>query len=385
LGEAEYVSAFLMDPVDPDLAFDNFIRCKGNAFALDLAQTVATKPPIKLPYNPLYLYGDVGLGKTHLLSAIANKSKDKSVLLVNTSDLEAEFEKAKAHQSRAELRQWLVAADILLVDDIQLCEEREELQRDVFSILNHMTRARRWVVISSDVPPNHLAGIESRLLSRLSGGVIVSLQMGDRNEQNDFVRRLVGDRDIETDVVEYMADNFGDNFRQLKSAVTQLTTRADWDGSPLSMELAFSVAESLGLAPAPESTDVPEVTEAPQEEPVEAPSPAPTEIEEEAVEEVPEEAPAEAADAGPPEPEAPPAEIAAPDGPGTAEAKRFKEMLAGAQSEEEQALALQIALGERIRQLRKEGGDPNAIQRLEHALELVRAGKMGEAVRSLGS
>ena len=111
------------------------------------------------------------------------RRQDKEVLLVNTADLETELERAERLKSRAELREWLASAEILLVDDIQLCEGRENLQRDLFSVLNHMTKTPRWVVISSDVPPTHLAGMESRLLSRLRGGVIVSLQMGDRNER----------------------------------------------------------------------------------------------------------------------------------------------------------------------------------------------------------
>ena len=118
---------------------------------MELARTVAFKSPSQLPYNPLYLYGDVGLGKTHLLSAIVNAAEDKEVLLFNTSDLETELERAERLQSRAELREWLTSVEILLVDDIQLCEGREDLQRDIFSVLNHMIKAHRWVVISSDV------------------------------------------------------------------------------------------------------------------------------------------------------------------------------------------------------------------------------------------
>jgi chromosomal replication initiator protein len=114
------------DPPDPNLTFDNYVVTKGNSFAVELAGTVASKSPSQLPYNPLYLYGDVGLGKTHLLSAIANAAEDKEVLLLNTADLETELERAERLKSRAELREWLTSVEILLVDDIQLCEGRED-------------------------------------------------------------------------------------------------------------------------------------------------------------------------------------------------------------------------------------------------------------------
>jgi len=194
LGFFESQSAFLNDPPDPDLTFDNFVVCKGNSFALELAHTVVTKSSSRSPYNPLYIYGDIGLGKTHLLSAIANAAEDKRVLLLNVSDFETEVERANRLCKRAELRDWLYSAEILLLDDIQLCESREDVQRDLFAVLNYMMRTRRWVVITSDVPPTRLAGVESRLLSRLGAGVIVSLHMGDRIERRAFVESFLDER-----------------------------------------------------------------------------------------------------------------------------------------------------------------------------------------------
>ncbi len=342
LGKYESRSGFINDPPDSALTFENYVVCRGNSFAVELAKTVAHKSPSRLPYNPLYFYGNIGLGKTHLLSAIANAATDKEVLLVNTADLEIELERAERLKSRAELREWLASAEILLVDDIQLCEGRENLQRDLFSVLNHMTVAQRWVVISSDAPPTHLAGVESRLLSRLRGGVIVSLQMGDRTERLELIRHFLDERPAPEDVVGYLADNITDNVRRLKGAVAQLLALHEGTQTPLSIDLAQAVAplpKVMSMSP-----------------------PAPARV---------------SAISGDACPQTPPVI--------DSRASRFKEMLAGAESEEEQSLALQIAVGERVRQLRNGTGDPKVIQQLEQALDLLRKGKLDEAVQCLST
>ncbi len=340
LGKYESRTALMNDPPDPNMTFENYVVCKGNSFAVELARTVASKSPSQLPYNPLYFYGDIGLGKTHLLSAIANAAEDKEVLLLNTADLETELERAERLKTRAELREWLVSVEILLVDDIQLCEGREELQRDIFSVLNHMTRAHRWVVISSDVPPTRLAGVESRLLSRLGGGVIVSLQMGDKSERRDLIRHFLDDRSMPEDVVDYLAESISDNVRRLKAAVAQLFTLGDGTTDPVDIDMARALV--------PEAEDFRK-----SDEPFARPS-------------------VHNGSAVPQPPVKP-----------QSKANRFKEMLATANSEEEQILALQIALGERIRELRSEGGNEESIRRLERALDLLRDGDMEEAIRCI--
>lgn len=372
LGRSEYRSAIINDPPDPALTFESYVVCKGNSFAVELARIVAHNSASRLPYNPLYIYGDIGLGKTHLLSAIANEAKGKDVLLVNTADLEIELERAERLKSRAELREWLMSPEILLVDDIQLCEGREAVQRDLFSILNHMTSSQRWVVISSDVPPTRLAGVESRLLSRLRGGVIVSLQMGDKDERRNLIKSFLDDRPMPEDVVDYLADHITDDVRRLRAAVSQLVTLHEGEQLPFTIDMATAVvplpqevnASKKTAEPAlmePDTvkpqvrTDVPQV---PTHEPQ-----GPTDI-----------------DIRVGQFEDMLAGVESKDRDASA-IVLLKKMLASAQSEEEQSLALQIAVGERIRQLRNEKGDAKAIQRLEQALNLLREGRMEEAIR----
>ena len=242
LGEYGHLYPLLSAMPDQSMTFANFVRLRGNAFALELAQIVVAKTPVQLPYNPLYIYGEVGLGKTHLLSAIANEAAGRRVLMINTVDLAAEFVRAKRTDSQAELREWLVSMEILLVDDIQLCEGNEDLQLELFSMLNHMTGAGRWVVISSDVYPTKLVGVELRLLSRLRGGVIVGLQMADWTERLEILRHFLGDRNLPDDVLEYLAKNIADNVRQLKAAVLQLLAMEGTADSGITLDMARAVA-----------------------------------------------------------------------------------------------------------------------------------------------
>lgn len=340
LGEPSLFHPLLSTTPDPTMTFSEFVRCKGNAFAVDLARIVATKSPLNLPYNPLYIYADVGLGKTHLLSAIANEAKDRVTLLANTADLVAECERASRFHSAAELREWLISSEILLLDDVQLCEAREELQLELFSILNHMTRSGRWLVISSDVPPNHLEGVESRLLSRLGGGVIVSLQMGDRAERIEMLRHFLQERIVPEDVLDYLAESVTDNVRQLKASVSQLLAVAENADSEVTMEMAKEIAFMMERPPQAQQEMGLQSTLYQSASPDETDTSRPT-------------------------------------------AERFKEMLAAAETEEEQALALQIAVGERIRQIRRNKNDPATLGRLEQALELLREGNTQEAITLL--
>jgi DNA replication protein DnaC len=362
LGKYETGSPLMNDPPDQGLTFENYVVCKGNSFAVELAKVVAYKSPLRLPYNPLYIYGDVGIGKTHLLSAIANAARDKEVMLVNAADLETERERAERLRCRAEMKEWLVSADILLVDDIQFCEGREDIQRDLFSVLNHMIRAQRWVVISSDVPPTQLTGVESRLLSRLRGGVIVGLQMGDKRERRNLIRLFLDNRPISEDIVDYLSDHVTDDVRRLKAAVAQIMTLHEESDVPLTVDMVQTIVPPPEGVP--ESTKAWEIASQDRED-TDIRTSVDTSEEENRLEEML---------AG--------VELKDRDVSAT---KLLKKMLAGAESKEEQCLALQIAVGERIRQLRNAKGDPKAVQQLEQSLNLLREGRMEEAIQCIGA
>ncbi len=326
----------LIRPPDPALTFDTMVACKVNDFPLELARMIVAEGGERSAFNPLYVYADVGLGKTHLLSAIANASAHRSVRFVNMADLEVEHERAVRLQRRAELREWLTSGDVLLVDDIQLCEKSESLQQELFAVLNHMIRGSGAVVIASDVPPTRLRGVESRLLSRLGSGVIVGMGLGDRRERMEIVRRHPGGEALPDPVVQYLADQITDSVRRLRAAVTQLVALGRSSGVPIDVDLARAIV------------------------------PMPSDIRGQSAE--------------PPSREG---ESAGGARGNDALADRLKQMMMGAETPREQALALEIALGEGIRACKSGRGNPARLATLERALALLRRGHLDQALQCL--
>lgn len=347
-------------PPSPTMTFDSFVVCQANTFPIELAKTVATDQSRRAAYNPLYLYGPVGSGKTHLLSAVANVVGESS-LLVNTEDLNVEHERACRLRCRAEMRRWLGSFDLLMLDDIQACEGNEDLQRELFSLLNHHVRAGKAAVIASDVPPTRLRGMESRLISRLGGGVIVALQLPDQEERREILKRLDGGELFTNEVLDYMSDRVRSNVRGLKAVGKQLVALARTTSTDIDIDLVRAVVpEPMDMVHPFEPASPPEATTA-----------------------------RPAAAAGHSTTEAEPAAGASTD-PGTApeesaqQATRFKQMLAEAETEEEQALALQIALGERVRELRAKDQPTPELRKLEDVLRHLRDGRLHEACEALG-
>ncbi|MFH0823425.1 MAG: DnaA/Hda family protein, partial [Pseudomonadota bacterium] len=274
--------------------------------------------------------GETGLGKTHLLSAIAGACSGTKVLMANTIDLIAEAVRAVRLDAIAEFRGWLLGHDVLLLDDIQSCEGNEEFQIELISVLNHMTGIGRRVVITSDVHPAGLTGIDSRLLSRIGGGVVAGLQMPDNQERLEMLTMFMGDLTCPDEVMTFLADRMTESIRQLKAAALQLTALAQRGDGRVTMTIAREVVAAISGSPAAPNGFI-------ADERIGDETYSDTESSE-------------------------------------LTADRFKAMLEGAETEEEQVLALQIAVGERIRQLRNDGNQPQHLQRLEGVLVMLREG-----------
>lgn len=332
----DQLSELVRSPPDPHMTFENLVPCRANAFPVEVARTVAEQGAVRQTYSPLFVYSEIGLGKTHLLSAIYNHTVLPSPVMINLSDLETEIQRSIVQGYRMELRRYLSLAGILLLDDVQLSEQHELLQRELFSVLNHRIARGYPTVISCDVPPTRLSGIEARLLSRLDSGVIVGLQLAEKAERLEILRRFFGDTKAPEEVLDYLAENVTDNLRRLKAAALQLLAIREHGGIPIDLDVARAVI--------PHETDLAQPFGQP--------------------------APAEAAASQAPSPEVVTA--------------RFKEMLASAETPQEQGLALQIALGERLRQLRQERAGFQRIQRFEQALTLLRDGQLQAALSCVG-
>ena len=217
----------------PNYTFDAFVPGPSNRFAHAAAMAVAEAPPSKA-YNPLFIYGGVGLGKTHLLIAVGHHmhrlSPGMRVKYVTSEQFVTEFIKAVRERQGDGFRQRYREVDVLLVDDIQFLAKREETQTEFFHTFNHLHGAGRQIVIASDRPPHELSGLEERLVSRFRWGLCVDVQPPDL-ETRIAILQLKAERDtiaVPPDVVEFVASKFDQSVRELEGALVRVVA---WSGA----------------------------------------------------------------------------------------------------------------------------------------------------------
>jgi len=245
-------------PVVPDLAgsnlnprytFESFVTGTSNRFAHAAALSVAETPARS--YNPLFIYGDAGLGKTHLLQAIAHYVRENypssKVLYVSTETFLNEFVDAIRTNTTHAFKRRYREIDVLLVDDIQFIEGKEGLQDEFFHTFNTLHQANRQLVISSDRQPDAIPTLEDRLRSRFKMGLITDIQPPDVETRLAILRtRAEVDKiDIGDDILEFIATNIRDNIRELEGALIRATAFARLTKEPLTYELAQTVLSDL--------------------------------------------------------------------------------------------------------------------------------------------
>ena len=233
----------------PNYTFDSFVAGPSNRFALAAAMAVADTPPAKA-YNPLFVYGGVGLGKTHLLVAIGHHmfriSPRLRVKYVTSESFMAEFIKAVRERQGYQFAARYRDVDVLLVDDIQFLAKREETQTEFFHTFNALHQKERQIVIASDRPPQEL-GMEERLQSRFRLGLCVDVQPPDL-ETRIAILQLKAQRDhlrVPDDVIEFIASKFDQNIRELEGALVRVVAWSDLTGQPINAELVEQALEDL--------------------------------------------------------------------------------------------------------------------------------------------
>jgi chromosomal replication initiator protein len=235
----------------PNYTFEAFVPGPSSRFAHAAAMAVAEAPP-STAYNPLFIYGGTGLGKTHLLVAIGHHiwrlSPDTRIKYVTSEQFVTEFIKAVRERQGDNFRHKFREVDILLVDDIQFLAKREETQTEFFHTFNHLHGAGRQIVIASDRPPHELSGLEDRLVSRFRWGLCVDVQPPDL-ETRIAILQLKAEREnipsVPADVIEFVASKFDQSVRELEGALVRVVAWSELTRQPIDTELAERALQDL--------------------------------------------------------------------------------------------------------------------------------------------
>ena len=221
---------------DYEYTFESFIVGSSNKFAHAACMAVATQPASR--YNPLFIYGNSGLGKTHLLYAICNRIKkdhpEMNILYIKGDDFTNELIEAIRRGNTAQFHNFYRNADILLVDDIQFIAGKESTQEEFFHTFNTLYEAKKQIVLTSDRPPKEIATLEDRLRSRFEWGLTADIQPPDFETRIAIIKRKEELLDIHLDdtVEEYIANQLKSNIRQLEGAVKKMKAYSIIDVPP---------------------------------------------------------------------------------------------------------------------------------------------------------
>jgi chromosomal replication initiator protein len=249
-----------LEGINPRYAFDSFVIGSSNRFAHAAALAVAEAPA--QAYNPLFIYGGTGLGKTHLLQAIAQYVSEHlpglSVRYVTSETFMNDFINSLKDKRLEGFKQRYRHYDVLLVDDIQFLEGKERIQEEFFHTFNSLYEAGRQIVLSSDRPPRDIATLEARLRSRFEWGLITDIQPPDLETRVAILRRKVNTDRIyvpDPEVLMLIASRIASNIRELEGALTRVQAFSSLTGRPMSVDLAQEVLQDVF----PEG-DAPEIT-----------------------------------------------------------------------------------------------------------------------------
>lgn len=226
--------------LNPQFTFDRFIVNRANSMVYEAARAVAERP--NGGYNPLMIYGGVGLGKTHLLQAIANACQNRSlnVIYVPSEAFTNDLVQAIRKRQQAMFREKYRNADVLIVDDVQFIAGKESTQEEFFHTFNALYTFNKQIVIASDRHPDKLTTLEDRLRSRFGGGLIVDVQPPEFETRVAIMEMWCQDREIyiQRDVLEMIADRAPDNIRELAGAFNQIVAKARFDQNDMNMDRA---------------------------------------------------------------------------------------------------------------------------------------------------
>jgi chromosomal replication initiator protein len=228
--------------LDPRYTFDNFVEGKNNEFAFAASQRISNNPGKQ--YNPFLIYGGVGLGKTHLLQAIANHLINTisgvKIMYTTGPEFTTTFIRSIMSGTTHEFERFYKSLDLLIVDDIQFLEKKQSTQDSFFQIFNSLYQLKRQIVLSCDKPPHQLTGLEERLITRFQWGLTVDIQPPDLETRIAILSKKCEYEKVSVpdDVLEFIAMNVKDNIRSLEGVLTGIIYESAFLNQPINIDLA---------------------------------------------------------------------------------------------------------------------------------------------------
>lgn len=247
--ENSYSEEVVVSALNPKYTFDTFVIGNSNRFAHAAALAVAESPA--KAYNPLFIYGGVGLGKTHLMHAIGhyvlNQSPSSKVLYVSSEKFTNELINAIKDDKNEEFRSKYRNIDVLLIDDIQFIGGKERTQEEFFHTFNALYEANKQIILSSDKPPKDITTLEERLRSRFEWGLIADMQAPDLETRIAILRKKaqLENLDVPNDVMVFIADKIASNIRELEGALNRVIAYSSLTENEISIDLASEALKDI--------------------------------------------------------------------------------------------------------------------------------------------
>ena len=236
--------------LNPRYQFDNFIKGEGNQLARAAAGAISDNPG-ETSFNPFFIYGGVGLGKTHLIQSIGNKIvdkfPDKKVIYLSADSFTVEFVEAIQSNRVNEFSSFYRGMDVLIIDDIQFLTGKEKTQDLFFHIFNTLHQSRKQIILSSDKPPKDLKGLDERLISRFQWGLSADIQPPELEMRIAILKNKAEEYGmiISTYILEYIANNITSNIRELEGCLIKLLASASLNSKEITIELAKKTVNEI--------------------------------------------------------------------------------------------------------------------------------------------
>ena len=239
-----------IDPqLNPNYTFSTFIEGECNRLARSAGMSVAVNPGTT-PFNPLYIYGDSGLGKTHIAQSIGHevlqRHPELQVLYVSMNKFQAQFQTAHKRGEIPDFIHFYQMIDVLIIDDIQELTGKPGTQNVFFNIFNHLHLSGKQLILTSDKPPVELKDIEDRLLTRFKWGLSTQLNQPDHDTKVKIIRakaQKMGAQ-ISEEIVQFLADNISANVREIEGALSSLVANASFLGRKITTSLAKEILKA---------------------------------------------------------------------------------------------------------------------------------------------